>query len=469
MASLFRRASFACALLAAGCAAPALSTRAGDMEPASYEAGAAAIQQRLALTANTRQAKNVVLMIGDGMGISTLTAARIYAGQKAGKPGEEHVLTLGTLPYSALIKTYNTDQQVSDSAGTATAMLTGLKTRAGVLNTAPSVGRGNCPGALQKPLTTLSQRAIASGRAAGVVTTARLTHATPAVMYAVSPDRNWESKKTTPSAAKAAGCSSIAEQLIEAPHGLTIAMGGGRRAFDDDMIARWPGNSVATAAQMRAATTSPLLGLFAPSHMPYAREKTPSPSLAEMTAKALEMLSANETGFFLMVEGGRIDHGHHAGRAELALEEVREFDKAVQLVLDSVDISETLILVTADHSHTLTISGYPTRGNDILGAVVQNNAKGTPTGSPALARDGLPYTTLGYMNGPGAKDGLRDPAKAPAGSIIRQPALIPTSAETHAGEDVALLAAGPWAHLVGGILEQHVIYHLMAHAMGIED
>lgn len=427
------------------------------------------MQQRLALAPNTARAKNVVLMIGDGMGISTITAARIYAGQKDGKPGEEHVLSLGTLPYSALIKTYNTDQQVSDSAGTATAMLTGLKTRAGVINTAPSVGRGNCPAALKSPLTTLARRAISSGRAAGVVTTARLTHATPAAMYAVSPDRNWESNKTTPSAAKAAGCAPIAEQLIDSAHGLTVALGGGRRAFDDDMIARWPGSFAATAAQMEAATAGPLLGLFAPSHMPYARETTPSPSLAEMTGKALDMLSANKDGFFLMVEGGRIDHGHHAGRAELALEEAREFDKAVRLVLDRVDMSETLILVTADHSHTLTISGYPTRGNDILGAVVQNDETGTPTGAPALAGDGLPYTTLGYMNGPGAKDGVRDPSQAAEGAILRQPALIPKRSETHSGEDVALLASGPWAHLVGGILEQHVIYHLMVHAMGLED
>ncbi|MEM7568530.1 MAG: alkaline phosphatase [Pseudomonadota bacterium] len=465
--------SGAVALILAACAPPAPGQSLlppAPKDPTGFAAGADVIAQRIALKPNLARAKNIVLMVGDGMGVSTITAGRIYAGQKLGKLGEEHSLTFERLPYAALIKTYNTDQQVSDSAGTATAMVTGLKTRAGVINTAPSVRRGNCPDALKNPLPTLTQQAIALGKAAGVVSSARLTHATPAVMYAVSADRNWESDKTTPDAAKDAGCTAIARQLVEGKHGLMVAMGGGARAFDEDMMDRWPGAVVTTKADMTVAQQTPLLGLFAPSHLPYTLEKaaaSTAPSLADMTNKALSLLAQSGDGFFLMVEGGRIDHGHHAGKAALALEELRAFDDAVAVVLERVDLANTLVLVTADHSHTFTIAGYPKRGNDILGPVYYNDPSGETDGILALARDGRPYTTLGYMNGPGAKDGVRDPSQVPPGTITRQPALIPFTSETHAGEDVALFAAGPWAHLVGGVMEQHVIYHLMAHALGL--
>ena len=98
----------------------------------------------------------------------------------------------------------------------------------------------------------------------------------------------------------------------------------------------------------------------------------------------------------LMVEGGRIDHAHHGTNAARALEDTDAFDLAVQAALDMTDAEDTLIIVTADHSHTMTLAGYPPRGNPILGKVQY------PTGAFAMAADGKPYTTLGYMNGPGA-------------------------------------------------------------------
>ena len=115
-----------------------------------------------------------------------------------------------------------------------------------------------------------------------------------------------------------------------------------------------------------------------------------------MTVKALEILQKNKKGFFLMVEGGRIDHGHHAGNAFRALTDAIEFAKAVQVARDKTKRAETLIIVTADHSHTFTIVGYPKRGNPILGKVVW-------PGHTEPERDmlGRPYTTLSYANGPG--------------------------------------------------------------------
>lgn len=111
------------------------------------------------------------------------------------------------------------------------------------------------------------------------------------------------------------------------------------------------------------------LGLFANSHMTYdaLRNYTDEPSLAEMTVKAIEVLDRkNSSGYVLMVEGGKIDHAHHQNFARLALHEVLGMDKAVEAVLKRVK-TDTLVLVTADHSHSVTFNGYPERGNDILG------------------------------------------------------------------------------------------------------
>lgn len=114
-----------------------------------------------------------------------------------------------------------------------------------------------------------------------------------------------------------------------------------------------------------------LLGLFSPGHMPYALERdhgpNGTPSLLNMTSQAIKFLSRNEKGYVLMVEGGRIDHAHHDNYAQLALHETAEMDDAVAYAARNTDPADTLIIVTADHSHSFTINGYPARGNDILG------------------------------------------------------------------------------------------------------
>jgi alkaline phosphatase len=163
----------------------------------------------------------------------------------------------------------------------------------------------------------------------------------------------------------------------------------------------------------------------------------------------------------LLVEGGRVDHGHHAGNAARALEDAVALDDAIAAALGMVNLRDTLLLVTADHSHTLTISGYPQRGNPILGVVRDVDGKVTK------AKDGKAFTTLGYANGSGAVEGVRpDPEKQDTGAVdYKQQALIPLSGETHGGEDVAVLASGPMAHLFKGTIEQHTIYHVMREAM----
>jgi alkaline phosphatase len=192
-----------------------------------------------------------------------------------------------------------------------------------------------------------------------------------------------------------------------------------------------------------------------------------------MTAAAIDRL-AGEEGFFLMVEGGRIDHGHHDGRAGYALLETVEFARAVEIALAKVDLDETLILVTADHSHVLTIGGYPVRGNPILGLVLENDDRGEPRREPSLAADGQPYTTLGYGNGPGVADGARPLPETGINGVYQ--ALIPRvdtnldgsldTDESHGGEDVALYAIGPGSEAVSGVIEQNLVFDIMMKAFG---
>ena len=133
-----------------------------------------------AQSAQVTKAKNVILFVGDGMGISTLTAARILKGQRAGNPGEEGYLSFEEFPYSAQVKTYNVDAQTPDSAGTMTAMISGVKTDVGVIGVDEDIERGVCSTVSGNELLTATELAEIKGLATGVISTARITHATPA-------------------------------------------------------------------------------------------------------------------------------------------------------------------------------------------------------------------------------------------------------------------------------------------------
>lgn len=453
------------------------------------------LQQKLMEQDNTNRAKNIILFVGDGMSIPTVTAARIYDGQKRGIDGESNSLVFGQFPNVALAKTYTHDGQIADSAPTASAMVAGIKINNGTIGVGKEVKRRDCEGQKTNPITSIAAQAEAKGMSTGWVSTARLTHATPAANYAHAADRNWESDADLTDEAKAAGCKDIALQMIEwneGGNGFEVALGGGRRMFMDktmedpedagktgqrtdgrDLIKEWLDANGDGAAyvwnkeqfdNLDLSKTKKILGLFDRSHMEYeadrAKDAAGEPSLAEMTGNAIDLLSKNKNGFFLMVEAGRIDHAHHGGNAARALEDTVALNDAVKEAMSKVNLNDTLIIVTADHSHTMTISGYAERGNPILGL------------SQGEADDGKPYTTLGYMNGPGA---LKDEVRADLSNVdvtdidFLQPALIPMSSETHAGDDVAIFAAGPWSHLFKGVVEQNFIYHVMAHASKIQD
>ncbi|WP_028111807.1 alkaline phosphatase [Ferrimonas kyonanensis] len=486
-----------------------------------YQQSQQTLNNKLAPETRTK-AKNVILFVGDGMGVSTLTAARILEGQQQGLQGEDNALSFEKFDHTALVKTYNVDAQTPDSAGTMTAMITGVKTDVGVISIDEDISRGDCSTVAGNELTTALELAELKGLATGVISTARITHATPAATYAKSADRNWEDISDMPEAAVNGGCQDIADQLINFEtllearfdgadvDGIDVVMGGGRRHFlpkdeayntDDavsaiegdrtdgrDLTAEWQakypqGNYVYNQAgfdAIDATTATQVLGLFNESHMRYEADRTNDlggePSLSEMTAKAIDILDNNDNGYLLVVESGRIDHGHHAGSAYNALTDTIEFSNAVELARQHAS-DDTLILVTADHSHVFTLAGYPRRGNPILGKVVDTS------GNLSTDANGLPYTTAGYTNGLGFRD-LGDETDADAGygeaaangridisaidttaSGYHQEALIPLSSETHAGEDISLHANGPGAQFAQGVMEQNQIFHLIDNAL----
>ncbi|XP_045517675.1 membrane-bound alkaline phosphatase-like isoform X2 [Pieris brassicae] len=448
------------------------------------------LRAKLAKPQNTKVAKNVILFLGDGMSITTLAATRVYLGRKYGFTGEEVKLSFESFPHTGLAKTYCVDSNVADSACSGTAYLTGVKANSGTVGLSGIVKRGDCEGQRDtaNTVTGLVDWAQKSGKATGIVTTTRVTHATPAAAYAHSADRKWEADTDLPK--HGLRCDDIASQLVRGGVGsrIDVVLGGGRKNFlprsekdsrgkpagyrrdKNNLIREWLLSKESLGQTPKYVYNkkdllnldtkyNSVLGLFSYDHMPYHLEANEDdPSLSDMTRKAIEILSRNSNGYFLFVEGGRIDTAHHETKARKALDETAEFAKAVEAALRLVNTEDTLVVVTSDHSHTMTYSGYSERGSDILGFGTKINAS-----------DELPYTTLSYANGPGYRphqDFKRANVMLDDLSSLNftYPALVPIVRETHGGEDVAVFATGPWSHLFSGNYEQNFIPHAIAYA-----
>ena len=448
-------------------------------------------------TAGSPAPKNVIFFLGDGMGMTTQTAARIY------KVGEDGELTMDTLPETAFVKTYSNNAQVTDSAPSMAAYMTGVKMNNEVISmtadtsafdvvtgkdylngtdsTCPASGNG-------KPVTTLLELAKAAGMGTGAVTTTRVTHATPATTYSHVCHRDGEN---TIAAQVVPGGSEYNTALGD---GLDVLMGGGRQFFlpsaaggkrtdGRDLTAELKAkgyNYVKNKTEFDAATASgKLVGLFTSSHMSYDLDRDPSlePSLAEMTTKAIDILSKNQKGFFLMVEGGRIDHALHETTAQKALQDTAAFDEAIKAAIDKMKVSDpdlknTLIVVTADHDHTLVLNGYAARTGKttstnpgVLGLLKSfvNNALSLDSG-------GNPFTIIGFGNGenrPATRTALTDAQVAD--KTYHQEAAIPMAAgsETHGGTDVFLGAMGLGAENFKGIITNTDVFGLIRKSVSL--
>jgi len=466
-----------------------LTTRIGML-------AAAAASACLSLPAQAAgEAKNVIFFLGDGMGPATVTASRIY------KYGESGKLTMESLRRTARIKTFSNDAQTTDSAPSMAAYMTGVKMNNEVISmssdtkaTPPSTDVNNnktinnCLPTNGTAVPTLLELAKARGKAVGAITTTELTHATPAATYSHICHRDAQYHIAAQAVPGGAGFNTALGD------GVDVLMGGGRnhwtpydatlnkkgRADGRNLLTELglKGYTVAaTRDEMMQANGNKLIGLFsATSHLEYEIDRVagkgegPSqPSLADMTAKAIELLSKNGNGYFLMVEGGRIDHALHGTNAKRALEDTIAFDDAIKRALSLVDLSNTMIVVTADHDHTMTINGYSHRGNPILATATDYRTKKT-----AKAVDGMPYTTLVFGNGGTTRKAVRD-----------DPSLVDTTAtdynqevgvqlgstgpgsETHGGGDVMLFSTGPGSAPLKGTLDNTKVFGVVKSALGL--
>lgn len=465
------------------------------------------------------RARNVIFFVGDGMGVSTVSATRVYS---VGVGGE---LVMDLFPHTALSRTYSEDSITPDSAPTMSAMMTGVNTNQSVIG----FGEGTEPNDFNRdgdgPASwTLLELAKERGMRVGVVSTAQITHATPAATYAHINQRNDEN--------------GIALQALPTDanyndrlgRGIDVLMGGGRRFFvpnnvrdeEGSLGSRSDGRDLRNEFKRAGYTYvwnisgfnglrpahRPVLALFERGHMEYEADRASDfggePSVAEMTMKAIQLLRGNGRGqgYFLMVESGRIDHAHHEGNAYRALTDTQALDEAIGAAIAMVDLRDTLIIVSADHSHVFNIAGYPmrplqelpykvnsfspgyeeakSRGNGILD-VVWDLDQSTGHVEESVDRNGVPYTVLGYLNGPGYRGAARvDPRtdvfpgrggvvpNGPWHPAYFQESAVPTvGAETHSGEDVAIYAVGPGANKVRGTVKNTHIFHVMKAALGL--
>ncbi|MDB5745805.1 MAG: alkaline phosphatase [Massilia sp.] len=433
------------------------------------------------------QAKNIIFFLGDGMGPTTITAARIF------KAGEDGLLDFERLDRTARIKTYSADAQVTDSAPSMGAYMTGVKINNDVIslkdakpvapakdaNGIASIDRCGANNG-SAPMTIL-ELAKAGGKAVGAVTTTELTHATPASTFSHVCDRNMAytiAQQVVP------GGAGYNARLMD---GVDVLMGGGRNHFTPfdaktnpkgrgdgrDLMAEFEKQGYFVANTRADMASAPLgrkfVGIYsAESHLDYASKRRPTqPTLAEMTAKAIELLSKKPEGFFLMVEGGKIDHALHETNARNALVETVDFDEAIQTAVERMraldpGLDNTLIVVTADHDHTMVLNGYARRGNPVLD-IVRNVGDGQPTRDA----DGKTYTALVFGNGPNRPEKRADVDSAQAlAHDYRQESGVRWPNESHGGGDVKLYAAGAGSAPFKGTIENTHVFTLMKAAFG---
>ncbi len=269
----------------------------------------------VALFAEETVPKNIILFIGDGMGPSQVTAGKVVKG----------TLEMERCPATALVTTWSADKLVTDSAAAGTALATGEKTDNGMISQDPD----------GKRLETVLEFAEEKGKSSGLVVNCAVTHATPASFASHVPSRKQYED--------------IADQL--AASDVDVLFGGGLEHFNSKSLAvlqkKMP---VAETADEFYALGTPqkAAALLYPKHPPYAAERTVS--LSELTTKALEILSQDEDGFFLMVEGSQIDWAGHKNDSTNIVAEVIDFDNAVGVGLDFAEKKpDTLVVITADH------------------------------------------------------------------------------------------------------------------------
>lgn len=314
--------------------------------------------------------KNVIYLIGDGMGIAHVHAARIAKG------GSGSRLAMDSMPITGLVTTYSADSLVTDSAAAGTALATGIKTNNGTISLSPD----------GQSAKSILEAARDLGKSTGIVTTKAITDATPAVFASHVEDRGLQNE--------------IAGQLVAAR--VDVLLGGGRAFFlpksaegseredEIDLLdeAKVTGYTVvSTAGELSEAHSQKLLGLFALGNL---TTQEPEPPLSQLAAKAIETLSVNKNGFFVMIEGGQIDSYAHGNDLDGMVRQLLEFDRAIAWSLEfAKKHGDTLVIVTTDHE-----TGGLTLLTDENGKFSPSWSTGDHSASPVLI----------YAYGPGSSN-----------------------------------------------------------------
>lgn len=420
--------------------------------------------EMLRASLSNKTVKNVILLIGDGMGDSEITAARNFAHGAAGAfPGLDAFPVTGQYTHYALDAKTKKPDYVTDSAASATAWNTGVKSYNGAIGV----------DVFGKPHASIMELAKKAGKATGNVSTAEIQDATPAAVFAHVAQRkcygpNVTSERCPKEASENGGAGSISEQLIKARADVTL--GGGMASFKETAkggefkgkvlldAAREAGYQIVTnTKEMQALKTAsadrPVLGLFSEGNMPvrlkgpqakhYGNielpavvcEKNPArtadhPTLAQMTEKAIELLKDKPNGFFLQIEGASIDKQDHKANPCGQFGETVDLDEAVQVALDFAKKNgDTLVVVTADHAHACQIVAPDTKAPGLTLAV--------------MTKDGVPMA-VSYGNSDDPED------------------------QGHTGSQLRVAAYGPHAANVSGLTDQTDLFYTITNALGLK-
>ncbi|MFD2761289.1 alkaline phosphatase [Lentibacillus juripiscarius] len=422
---------------------------------------------------NQGVAKNVILLVGDGMGQNQISAASYFKGEGYGA----NDLTMSEFKNIGFARTFSHDNVVTDSAAAATAFSASHKTDNGVLGKAPRQEE-HSENEKHFNVGTVLEKAEKAGKATGLVSTARITHATPAAFASHIDDRNKENI--------------IAKQML-LDHDIEVLLGGGKRHFlpKDQGGRREDGKNLMEAAEKKGyevlgnkddledADSGKLLGLFNDSHMTYEldRELTEEPNLAAMTEKALDVVEDDKEGFFLMVEGGRIDHAGHANYPAANIHDTLAFDDAVSVAKEfAKENKNTLVIVTADHeTGGMSIGAKGTYGfnkgvlHDVkrTSEYIGNQLNYERTNSKDVITK---YTGIKELTQEEIKT-IKNAKSAGSGvaDVISNRALIGWTTTGHTAVNVPVLAYGPQSSKLAGTIDNTVIADVIANAMKVKD
>lgn len=456
-------------------------------------AGSRSLALSPAVRSEPGRARNVIFLVSDGMSLGTLTLAERYRRRFDGRG--THWLGLYTRPdlRRALMDTASANSLVTDSAAASSAWGCGCKVKNGSINITPD-------GRPQTPILAVAQ---AAGRAAGLVTTARITHATPAGFAAQADSRTDEN--------------SIAEQYLT--RRIDVLLGGGADFFSAekrpdrrDLFGEFAQAGYRVAREREAllafSNTDRVLGVFGPDHLPFTLDArvdatlgARTPRLAEMARAALRRLEAHAGGFVLQIEGARIDHAAHGNDVGALVHDQLAFDDAVGEVLKFVEgRDDTLVIVTTDHGNANpglngTGGSFDSRGGSygdtqkcferladfqrsntwvLQGLTADSTADAVrarvrEANGIALIDDEVELLQRALRKDPAPREGyrVRNPALITLGQLVSNYTSIGWTGTQHTSDFVELAAFGPGSEAVGGLIQNNEVFGIMTRALGV--